>query len=85
MWINALGGLYTGDMAAGERAATQAEIDAWRAALEAARPDRSNLATHDKTVRVLARLLATELNITPAPARAKFAAAWTAENGGDGR
>ena len=30
----------------------------------------------------MARLLASELNITPAQARAKFAAAWTAENGG---
>ena len=30
MWINAQGGLYTGDMAVEDRAATDAEIKAWR-------------------------------------------------------
>lgn len=32
MWFNAQGGLYTGDCAAGDRAATSDEVAAWAAA-----------------------------------------------------
>lgn len=41
MWINAQGGLYMGDMAAGDRAATTEEIATWEAGRAAASVPRT--------------------------------------------
>jgi hypothetical protein len=41
VWINAQGGLYQGDCAAGARAATAEELTTWQAARAAARAPRS--------------------------------------------
>lgn len=40
MWINAQGGLYTGDCVAGDRAATKDEVAAWNASREPTYADK---------------------------------------------
>lgn len=58
MWINAQGGLYTGDMAQGDRAATQNEIDARQnariAALAQQSIEQADLDKWDRKLKALA-------------------------------
>ena len=77
MWISSIdGSVYEGDRRAEDRKApaTQAEIDAWRAA----QPDQSNLdviAKRDKAILLAAASMAGR---TTAQAKAAFKAAWDA-------
>lgn len=76
MWTDGNGWVYSGDMRAGDRAATEAEIAAWNAAHAA--PDPSNLdnvAKRDKAILLAAAAMAGR---TPAQAKAAFKAAWDA-------
>lgn len=80
MWISKDGSVYTGDRRAEDRRepATQAEIDAWQAAQQAAQPDQSNLdniAGRDKAILLSAAAMAGK---TPVQAKAAFKAAWDA-------